>query len=83
MTVKEMYTLDRVIKGRPQNFNQLKTSQLIAEGVLFNCSARIEKNDQGRYEPKGNCTEIGLIKFLQDCGVPAHEVIRQKEGNIL
>jgi hypothetical protein len=56
---------------------------LIAEGVLFNCSARIEKNDLGQFEPKGNCTEIGLIRFLQEVGIPAQEIIRQKEGNIV
>jgi P-type E1-E2 ATPase len=26
MTVKELYTTDKIIKGRPQNFNQLKTA---------------------------------------------------------
>jgi hypothetical protein len=36
----------------------MKTAELLYEGILFNCSARIEKNpDTGIYEPKGNCTE--------------------------
>lgn len=50
--------------------------------MLFNCSARIER-DNGKYVPKGNCTEIGLINFLMDVGVNAYDVIRQKEDNIL
>jgi hypothetical protein len=50
--------------------------------VLFNCSARIEK-EEGHYVPKGNCTEQGLIRFLMDVNVPAYEVIREKEGKIL
>jgi len=55
----------------------------MTEGVLFNCSARIEKNESGAFEPKGNCTEQGLIKYLQRAGIAAHDVIREKEGKIL
>jgi Ca2+ transporting ATPase len=51
--------------------------------VLFNCSARIEKNEQGQFEPKGNCTEQGLIRFFQDIGLPVQDIIRKKEDNIL
>jgi hypothetical protein len=29
----------------------------MAEGVLYNCSARIEKNDRGEQEAMGNVTE--------------------------
>jgi hypothetical protein len=35
----------------------MKVAQLMAEGVLFNCSARIEADDNGNVETKGNCTE--------------------------
>lgn len=55
----------------------------MTEGVLFNCSARIEKDDNGRFVPKGNCTEQGLINFLLEVNVHAYDVIRQKENNIL
>jgi len=58
MSVKEFYTVDQVFVGRPHHFKEIKTSQLLTEGVLFNCSARIERDqDNGRYVPKGNCTE--------------------------
>ena len=56
MSVKELYTLDNVFVGRPAGFEQLKTASLVQQGVLFNCSARYEKED-GKYVPKGNCTE--------------------------
>ena len=82
MSIKEFYTLDQVYTGRPANFRDLKTADLLAQGVLFNCSARIEK-DEGKYVPKGNCTEQGLIRFLMEVNVPAYEVIRQKENHIL
>ncbi len=83
MTVMEFFTQDRVYEGRPVNFSSLKVSQLMTEGVLFNCSARVEKNEAGDCETKGNCTEQGLIKFLMDVGVNAYETIMKKEDNIL
>jgi magnesium-transporting ATPase (P-type) len=57
MTVKEFYTLGQIFVGRPANFKQLKSSELLSESVLYNCSARIEKNDRGEMEPMGNVTE--------------------------
>lgn len=66
MTVKEFYTMDTVFQGRPSNFRDLKTAELMAEGVLYNCSARIERNDRGEQEPKGNVTEQGLLRCLMD-----------------
>lgn len=53
------------------------------QGVLFNCSARLERNRDGIFEPMGNCTEQGLIKYLQAAGVAAHEVIRKKDDHTL
>lgn len=55
----------------------------MTQGVLFNCSARIEKTKEGFYEPMGNCTEQGLIRYLQSVGVTVQDVIRQKEDRIL
>jgi magnesium-transporting ATPase (P-type) len=83
MTVKEIYFLDQVYPGRPANFNSLPQSDILAEGVLFNCSARIELGDHGQQVPKGNVTEQGLIRYLMDVGVNAPEIIRQKEDKIL
>jgi len=70
MSVKELYTLDDVFVGRPANFAQLRTAGLIQQGVLFNCSARIERED-GHFVPKGNCTEQGILRYLMELGVPA------------
>lgn len=57
MTVKEFYTMSQVFVGRPANFKQLRTHELLAESVVFNCSARIEKNDRDEVECMGNVTE--------------------------
>jgi magnesium-transporting ATPase (P-type) len=39
-------------------------------------------NDNAYYEPVGNGTEVGLIKFLQDAEIPVHEGIKRKLGRI-
>lgn len=57
MTVKEIYFLDQVYSGRPSNFNSLPRTDILQESVLFNCSARIEKEEHGELVAKGNCTE--------------------------
>ena len=46
--------------------------------MLYNCSARIEKDENGHPEPKGNCTEQGLIKFLLDKKCPAVQMLETK-----
>ena len=71
------------MNGRPRNFADFHASQLMIQGVLFNCSARIERTKEGFYEPMGNCTEQGLIRYLQNVSVPVQDVIRLKEERIL
>lgn len=56
MTVKQFYFNDQVFSGRPSNYNSLPNSQIFTEGVLFNCSARIEI-ENGAEVTKGNVTE--------------------------
>lgn len=55
---------------------------LVEESILFNNDARIEMNDKAFYEPVGNGTEVGLIKFLQDAEIPVHDLIKRKLGRI-
>lgn len=70
MTVQQVYLNDQVIIGRPARFTETyRSADLITQGVLFNCSARIEKTPSGHLEPKGNCTEVGLIKYLMTAGI--------------
>lgn len=83
MTVKCFYSMETLFQDRPSDFKTLPVSDILVEGVLFNCSARIEKDEGGRNIPKGNCTEVGLINFLQEVGVNAFEKIRQKDERIL
>lgn len=58
MTVKAVYLNDEIFEGRPAGFKNLQSAKLLTEGILYNCSARIERNEEKRiWEPKGNCTE--------------------------
>jgi len=43
MTVKEFYTLDNVYEGRPNDFSQMKSAELLIESIIYNSSARLEK----------------------------------------
>ena len=83
MTVREIYFLDSIYSGRPSHFNSLPRNALMTEGVLFNCSARIEHDERGQLETKGNPTEQGLIRYLMEVGVDAKNIIRQKDERIL
>jgi P-type Ca2+ transporter type 2C len=69
MKVDQFYSQSLLIKNTRKNtlFNcELfdKVINLIEESILYNCDARIEMDDKGYYEPIGNGTEVGLIKFL-------------------
>lgn len=83
MTVREFYTMEQVFKDRPSNFNKLHTADLMAEGVLYNCSARIERNEKGEEVPAGNVTEQGLLRCLMDLKVPCMKVLLEKDQHVL
>lgn len=83
MTVREFYTMEQVFKDRPNNYKSLHTASLLAEGVLYNCSARIELDDKGNQVPAGNVTEQGLIRFLMDLNVPCQKILAGKPDQIL
>lgn len=60
----------------------MATADLLAEGVLYNCSARIEKKE-GVETPAGNVTEQGLLRFLLDLKVPCQKILLKKDEHIL
>lgn len=86
MTVQEFYTAEQIFDATSRNdinFTKINTHVLLTEGVLFNCSARIEKSQTGVYEAKGNCTEVGLINLLMFAGVNVAEEIKKKNDRVL
>jgi len=50
--------------------------------LLYNCSARVEMNDQAIYSPVGSGTECAFLKMLQENEIAVHEEIRKKKGKV-
>lgn len=86
MTVCGLWTLDQIYQNdnlKALQVSTLPNKDLLAQGVLFNCSARVERDEKTKeLEAKGNCTEQGLIKFLMLQKCPALQMLEQK-GEIL
>jgi magnesium-transporting ATPase (P-type) len=56
---------------------------LLEDSILYNNEARIEINDEACYEPVGNNTDVALLRFLQNAGVPVHSLIKEKAGRLI
>ena len=83
MTVREFYSMEQVFNDKPANFSTMHTATLLAEGVLYNCSARLEKTPDGKLTPAGNVTEQGLLRFLMDLKVDVLDTLKNKNDHIL
>ena len=46
-----------------------ETIELVKDSIIYNSSTLIEMSDT-KFEPTGNGTEVGLLKFLQDADIP-------------
>ena len=55
----------------------------MAESVVFNSSVYIEMTRDSLYEPLGNATEVSLFKWLQDGDIPVHDLIKEKNKDVL
>jgi P-type Ca2+ transporter type 2B len=83
MSVKGLWTLDKIHQNEnldSLDVQALVNKELLAQGILFNCSARIERSDTGLLDVKGNCTEQGCIRFLIKKGYQTLEIQEQKFG---
>lgn len=58
------------------------TKQLIIDGILYNCTAKIEMSENAMYVPNGNGTECAMLKFIQNNGHPVQDLIKNKVGRI-
>jgi len=61
---KRCDTLKNVLK----DYEDHKT--LLQENIFYNNQAFMELNEDACYEPIGNGTEVGLLKWLQDANFP-------------
>lgn len=45
----------------------------------MNCDARVEMSEDARYVPQGNGTEVAMLKYLQDNGLPIQDLLTNRE----
>jgi len=78
MTVMSIYHEDKVTVGSINpDLKTTNSSKLLAECVLFNCSAFIE-NVEDKQVVKGNVTEVGLLKYLIEAKFDVETMIKVK-----
>lgn len=56
---------------------------LIEDSILYNTDARVEINQDSKFEPVGNPTEVAFLRFLQDANLPVHHLIKRKMGRVM
>lgn len=56
---------------------------LVIESIVYNNRAHIEMTDNAFYFPKGNGTDVSMLKWLQDAEIPIHEYVQQKHDIIV
>lgn len=76
MTVMTLFAENKVYTQEP--VNSLKSYNLISECVLNNCSAYVEKLDNGEKVAKGNVTEVGLLNYLTKQGTDVEFGLKNK-----
>lgn len=78
MTVVKLWANGKVLDSEVTSAEQITDKTLLAETILFNCSAVIDQNGT----PKGNCTEVGIITYMLKLGIDAQRMLQAKEDNI-
>ena len=76
MTVMTLYAENKLYTT--EKVDQLKSYKLISECVLYNCSAYVEKLENGDKVAKGNVTEVGLLNYLTKQGTDVESGLKSK-----
>lgn len=56
-----------------------KVFEIIKDCIILNCDSRVEMNEDAKYTPEGNGTEVAMLRFLQQNNVPIHELLIKKQ----
>lgn len=69
MTVMALYVSGKSTHGSANvGLNSDKNSAILAESVIYNCSAHVE-HENGQKVAKGNVTEVGMLKYLIESNI--------------
>lgn len=89
MNVNCFYTMGNFIYNNQRGgvltqsgLNQ-RVVDLIQESIIYNCDSRIEMSAEARYEPTGNGTEVGMLRFLQQSDIPVHDLLNARHKHCL
>lgn len=56
--------------------------RIVEDCIILNCDSRVEMSVDAKYNPEGNGTEVGMLRFLQQNDVQIHErmIAKQRDG---
>lgn len=78
MTVMSIYHEGKVTVGSSNpGLKTTNSSKLLAESVMFNCSAFVE-SVEAKQHVKGNVTEVGLLRYLIEAKFDVENMLRVK-----
>jgi P-type Ca2+ transporter type 2B len=80
MTVMGFWGHEEIHFDQPIADSDAELKELVAECVIYNCSAHIEKEGSGRVA-KGNVTEVGLLNHLMRSKVNTEVLMQNKEAD--
>jgi Ca2+ transporting ATPase len=84
MTVQALYTGGETFKGdRHMELKQHANQRILREAMIHNSSAMMVPDDKGKMELRGNVTECGVFKYLQESGLEIKDTIKERDGAIL
>lgn len=52
-----------------------KVRDILLDCIVYNCDARIEMSIDAMFEPEGNGLEAGMLRFLYDNDIEAHNLL--------
>jgi len=55
-----------------------RDKKILQENIFYNNQAYMEINDKACYEPKGNGTEVGLLKWLLNVDYPIYKSMQDR-----
>lgn len=78
MTVVQLWANNQILTSSSVDAEKILDKKLLGESILYNCSAVVEDG-----VASGNCTEVGIIKYIMTLGIDAQRTLNSKSDNML
>ena len=76
MTVMTLFAENKTFTS--EKIDNLQSYKLLSESVIYNCSAYVEKLENGEKVAKGNVTEVGLLNYFTKQGIDVESNLHKK-----